>query len=94
MAPYCVDVLKHWQKTGILNEIKTLHISPNRDKYFLNTYFANFIFFLLINISSDFLVLFKINYFNLLILLFNGHIPKEKEIAQIMWLASGIINKS
>ena len=27
----CVDVLKHWQKTGILEEIKTLDISYNRD---------------------------------------------------------------
>ena len=36
----CIDVLKYWIESGIYNEIGSLDISYNTDKYFLNTYFA------------------------------------------------------
>lgn len=89
----CVDVLKHWQKTGILEEIKTLDISYNRDKYFLNTYFANFISLFVNKYFLRFLSIIPRKLLIILIYLFcefNGHIPKEKFSADNV-VASGII---
>ena len=94
MVP-CVDVLRYWQETGTTDEIASLDISYNRDKYFLNTYFARLIslfvnkyFLRFLNIIPRWMLITLIYLFCKL----NGHIPDEKFNANNV-VASGIITQ-
>ena len=89
----CIDVLKHWTESGIYDEIGSLDISYNTDKYFLNTYFARFISLF---VNKYFLKFLRyIPHWLLIIIIslfckFNGHIPDVKFTADNV-VASGVI---
>jgi hypothetical protein len=89
----CIDVLKHWTESGIYDEIGSLDISYNTDKYFLNTYFARFISLF---VNKYFLKFLRyIPHWSLIIIIslfckFNGHIPDIKFTADNV-VASGVI---